>query len=128
MVLDASAAIKLLSGAPATPAGRAQVLANECHAPHLFDAEIGQAIRGRVRAGELEALEAPAILSQLSGLVTHRYPHVGRLAERAWLLRDNLSFYDGLYVALAAELGLPLLTSDVRLTRAPGLPCEVDLI
>ena len=26
------------------------------------------------------------------------------LVERAWALRDNVSFYDGLYVALAEEL------------------------
>jgi predicted nucleic acid-binding protein len=127
MVLDASAAVKLLTGEPAALRGRERILADACHAPHLFDAEIGQAIRGRVRAGHLGASEAPRILSQLSALVSHRYPHVGRLAERAWVLRDNVSFYDGLYVALAAELGMPLVTSDARLARAPRLPCEVDL-
>ena len=46
----------------------------------------------------------------------------------AWTLRDNLTYYDALYVALAARLGYPLLTADARLARAPGLPCAVELI
>jgi predicted nucleic acid-binding protein len=128
MVLDASAAIEILTGVPVNADARARVSTRACHAPHLFDAEIGQAIRGRVRAGQLDASEAPAVLGHLSALVLHRYPHVGRLAERAWALRDNVSFYDGLYVALAAELGMPLMTSDARLARSPGLPCEVELV
>ena len=34
-----------------------------------------------------------------------------------------MSFYDGLYVALAAALAVPLVTADARLSRAPGLGC-----
>ncbi len=45
-----------------------------------------------------------------------------------WALRDNVTYYDALYVALAARLGYPLLTADARLARAPGLPCAVELI
>jgi predicted nucleic acid-binding protein len=56
-----------------------------------------------------------------------RVPH-RNLVDRAWQLRDNVSFYDGLYVALAEGLGAPLLTLDERLTRAPGLRAEVELV
>jgi predicted nucleic acid-binding protein len=35
-------------------------------------------------------------------------------------LRHNLSFYDGLYVALAEVLNAPLVTLDRRLARAAG--------
>ena len=59
--------------------------------------------------------------------VGERYPH-GPLATAAWALRDNVTYYDALYVALAARLGYPLLTADARLARAPGLPCAVELI
>jgi hypothetical protein len=48
----------------------------------------------------------------------------GRPAKRC----DNVSFYDGLYVALAEGAGSPLLTFDGRLSRASGLPAEVELI
>jgi len=50
----------------------------------------------------------------------------GLLATAAWALRENVSFYDGLYVALAAALALPLVTADGRLSKAPGLRCEVE--
>jgi len=61
-------------------------------------------------------------------MIDYRYPHTGRLAERAWELRHTLTFYDGLYVALAAVLDVPLLTGDVKLSKAPGLSCQLMLI
>jgi len=42
------------------------------------------------------------------------------LRERIWTLRGNLSAYDGAYVALSEWLGLPLVTSDLRLARSSG--------
>ena len=68
-----------------------------------------------------------AALRAVQSLVTDRYPH-GDVRRVAWALRDNLTYYDALYVALAARLGYPLLTADARLARAPGLPCAVELI
>ena len=70
---------------------------------------------------------AEAALHALGMLVADRYPH-GNLAAGAWRSRDNLTYYDALYVALAARLGFPLLTADARLARAPGLPCAVELV
>ena len=61
-------------------------------------------------------------------MIDYRYPHTGRLAERAWDLRHTITFYDGLYVALAAVLDVPLLTGDVKLSKAPGLSCQLMLI
>jgi predicted nucleic acid-binding protein len=52
----------------------------------------------------------------------------GSFARMAWLLRTNVTFYNGLYVALAATLGLPLLTAAARLACAPGLPCAVEFV
>jgi predicted nucleic acid-binding protein len=46
----------------------------------------------------------------------------------AWALRDNVSSYDGFYVALARVLGCPLITSDRSLAGAPGLGVTVTLI
>jgi predicted nucleic acid-binding protein len=56
-----------------------------------------------------------------------RFPSRG-LWIRAWDLRPNFSAYDALYVALAEQLEVPLLTADARLARAPGLRCSVELI
>ncbi|WP_282778830.1 PIN domain-containing protein [Nocardia sp. CC201C] len=61
-------------------------------------------------------------------LVDERYAHRGWLSVEAWKLRHTVTFYDALYAALAARLDLPLLTSDAKLSKAPGLPCRVELI
>jgi predicted nucleic acid-binding protein len=97
------------------------------HAPHLIDAEVGSTLRRHTAAGLIDAHLAAGALRALDLLVAQRYPH-GPLAQRAWALRHNVSYYDALYVALAARLGFPLLTADARLARAPGLPCTVELV
>jgi len=40
-------------------------------------------------------------------------------------LRHNLTAYDAAYVALAEALGLPLVTTDVRLARSMGHAAEI---
>jgi predicted nucleic acid-binding protein len=87
------------------------------YAPHLIDAEVGHALRRRVVARRLRDDRAAAALSKLAGLPLRRVVHTG-LLDRAWQLRHNLSFYDGLYVALAELLDASLLTLDRRLARA----------
>ena len=96
-------------------------------APYLVDAEVGHALRSTVRSGEISAKKAHAVLTDLMEMRLQRVSH-HLLAERAWELRANLSFYDGLYVALAEALEAPLLTLDARLARAPGVKAEVELI
>jgi len=99
-----------------------------CHAPHLIDAEVGNVLRRHVLRGALAAPDAGALLHSSVPLVDHRHEMTGALATAAWALRSNVTFYDGLYVALAVALAVPLLTADERLSRAPGLGCAVELI
>jgi predicted nucleic acid-binding protein len=86
-------------------------------APHLIDAEVGHALRRRVAARKLPDDSASAALGKLAELPLRRVVHTG-LLDRAWQLRHNLTFYDGIYVALAELLGAPLITLDRRLARA----------
>lgn len=76
----------------------------------------------------MSAEAASVLLWAGPALVDVRYEAHGRLAAAAWELRDNVSFYDGLYVALAGALALPLVTLDARLAEAPSLPCHIDLV
>lgn len=56
----------------------------------------------------------------LSELVTPDSDHI----RRAFALPDRTRVLDGLYVALAEALGVPLLTTDRRLARAEP-PCQL---
>lgn len=127
-VLDASTVIEALTSKSNDAAAlRARLTDATCHAPHLLDAEIGSVLRKQVRRGDISAAQAHGLLHAAHALIRDRYPH-GPLLDAAWQLRDNLTFYDALYVALAARLKLSLLTADRRLANAPGLPCTIDLI
>lgn len=128
-VVDCSALVDALIGIDDTANEvRQRVSRARLHGPHLIDAEVGQVLRGKVRAGEVSADAAQGYLRGVRNVVAERYPH-GPLTDRAWHLRGNVSFYDALYVALATRLELPLLTTDHKLANTPtGLPCRVELV
>ena len=71
--------------------------------------------------------QAERALDDLLDLPVAVYPTVD-LLRRGWELRDNVSAYDACYIALAESLDSTLLTADVRLARAPGVDCAIELI
>jgi predicted nucleic acid-binding protein len=128
-VLDASALVFALIGkTDAADALRGRLQTVRRHAPHLIDAEVGNVLRRHERDGRISAQEASAALGASRTLIEHRYPHAGPLAELAWTWRANVSFYDALYVALAVRLGVPLMTADLKLAKAPNLPCTFEIV
>jgi predicted nucleic acid-binding protein len=127
-VVDASVLVEFLAGGEhGEEAEHAIGRERWVWTPALVDAEVGQALRRQVRGGELSARKAGAALDDLLEMRLQKVPH-RHLIDRAWELRDNVSFYDGLYVALAEALDAPLLTLDGKLSRASGLRTEVELI
>jgi predicted nucleic acid-binding protein len=129
IVLDASAVVELLLGTQEGRAIGARIADPTLglHAPHLIDVEVAQALRRYVREGEFEADVAMAALEDLRALDLERHAHEP-LLDRVWALRDNLTAYDAVYVALAEALDCVLLTCDARLARAPGLGRRVELV
>jgi predicted nucleic acid-binding protein len=128
-VVDAAAALSALGRKDAVGiAAQKRIAEATCHAPHLIDAEVGHVLRRGERLGEISEEIARTGLRALPDMIDHRYPHTGRIADKAWELRHTITFYDALYVALAVMLDVPLLTADGRLGRAPGLPCQVAVI
>lgn len=129
IVLDASAVVELLLGtAPGRAVGsRLADPALGVHVPHLVDVEVAQALRRYVREGEIDAAEAVDALESLGELDVERHSHEP-LLDRVWALRDNLTAYDAVYVALAEALDATLLTCDRRLARAPGMARRVVLV
>ena len=67
------------------------------------------------------------MIEALRDLGLTRYPAYG-LTDRIWELRDNLTAYEATYAAVAEALDCPLLTTDGRLARAPGIRCSVVLV
>jgi predicted nucleic acid-binding protein len=127
-VVDASVLVEYLAGGEHVEAARGAIRRERwVWAPDLVDAEVGNALRRQVRGKEIGVRKAGAALEDFLDMRLQRVPHRG-LVERAWQLRDNVSFYDALYVALAEALGAPLLTLDARLARAPGVRAEIELI
>lgn len=129
VVADASTLIVMLTElTPRAEELGKRLVAGAVHAPHLVDAEVGDVLRKQLLCGRLSADGASAALAAMDLVVDERYPHAGPLSRGAWDLRDRVRFYDGLYVALAARLDLPLVTADARLGRAHGLPCHLEVI
>jgi predicted nucleic acid-binding protein len=48
--------------------------------------------------------------------------------DAIWQLRDNLTAYNAVYVALPEALPAPLLTRDRRLAAAAGRRAKVELV
>jgi predicted nucleic acid-binding protein len=129
IVLDASALVELLlgTGLGRSIAARIADPATSLHAPHLVDVELAQTFRRYVREGELDAASAAEALDDLRALDVERHSHEP-LLDRVWALRDSLTAYDAVYVALAEALDTTLLTCDARLARAPGMARRVELV
>jgi predicted nucleic acid-binding protein len=128
-VVDATVLVEYLVDAAQAELAREQLTRHRYRlwAPHLIDAEVGHALRRHVRHGGLEAADAEHALDELIAMELERVDHAA-LLPRAWELRDNLSFYDALYVALAEAIGQPLLTFDARIAGASGVRAEIEVL
>ncbi len=129
VVVDASALIYAIrSPSPSATVLRRRLGEAIAHAPHLIDAEVGNVLRRHVMNDEVTSSTAEVLLGHAATLVDMRYETSATLRAAAWTLRDNVTFYDALYVVLAQALRLPLLTADAKLARAPKLTCAVELV
>ena len=128
IVVDASLICDFLLNAEANPDLVAFLsIQDGIAAPGHITYEVGNVIRKHYLAGKvtgqrgLEALESfinlPIDLHEATAIV-----------QVAWRYRDNLSFYDASYVALAETLGVALYTRDKRLQNAPRLRAEIVIV
>lgn len=128
VILDASVVVELVLGTRVGARVRQRLLDPRIslHGPELLDLEVLNVLRRYVQAGRIAADRAETAVRRLNELDLRRYRH-GPMLPRIWSWRTNLSAYDATYVTLAEVLGGPLLTTDARLSRAPGLPVPVEL-
>lgn len=124
IVLDASALIDVLVDQEHAGWLLDQMQSGEVMAPAHQPAEVLSAIARLHRAGVLTDDKAKDALASATALHQQLVVPSAAHLRRAFDLRDRIRVVDGLYVALAEERGVPLLTTDRRLVRADP-PCEV---
>lgn len=128
IVVDASVALTALVDDGTTGHRfRERLRSDPAVAPELLDVEVVSALRRRLAAGLMELDRAAAAVFDLGQLAIERVTHRG-LMERCWELRDNLTPYDAVYVALAERHDADLVTTDARLVRSPGTRCRIELL
>ena len=129
IVVDASALLEFLLRTPIGVRVEARLFRDEdeFHSPHLVDVEVAQALRRLVRAGEVSASRASEVIADLTDFDLHRHAHLD-LLTRAWALRENVTAYDAMYIALAEALDAPIVTCDAPLGKAPGRRVHIEVI
>jgi predicted nucleic acid-binding protein len=129
IVLDASAAVEwlLVRDAAAAVADRFRDPDVTVHAPSLLGVEVAAALRGLVLARHTTPRRASVALTDLTAADIALHDPTP-LLPRAWELRDNLTPYDAVYVALAEVLDATLVTTDPRIARAPCPRAEIDVV
>jgi len=121
-VVDCSIVIRLLAARREDDLLRRR-LKRRVHAPALLDAEVSSVIRGLSITSKpdvrITEQRARTMLDRYQGLHVTRHP-MRPLQSRVQELRNNLTAYDAVYIALAEALELPLLTDDAKLAKAAG--------
>jgi len=127
IVVDASALLEVLLGtcAGARIQGRLFRDGETLHAPHLIDLEVAQVLRRYGAAGELDPGRGAEALEDLAEMPLNRYHH-DLFLSRIWELRQSVTAYDAAYIAIVEAPDAPLVTRDVRLTRATGRVATIE--
>ncbi|PMC75626.1 MULTISPECIES: type II toxin-antitoxin system VapC family toxin [unclassified Brachybacterium] len=117
LVIDASAVADLLLREEDSAALIGAIQGHDLVAPEMLVAETLSVIRGWTRSGAISTERARGALDDFSHGDIELFG-LAPLLPRAFELRDRVSAYDAMYVALAEHLGCALLTRDARLARA----------
>ena len=130
IVVDASAIVEWLTKSDKASTVESMLLSEQTHAPTLIGFEVLSAIRGHVRGGLLTPAHATAAMLNFAGIEDNLelWPLLESMSDCAVELRENVTAYDATYVALAENLGCPLVTTDGKLAHAVERRIEVTLV
>lgn len=123
LVVDSGLMVAALVDSGATGTWADQLLAtDDLAAPHLILVEVANVLRRAAMSGEISVDTASLAHADLLSLPVELFSYEP-FATRVWELRENVTAYDGWYVALAESLGAKVATLDLRLSRASGPRC-----
>ena len=126
LVIDAGVVVAaLVDDGPVGRWAESMLAAGPLAAPHLMPVEAVNILRRACLAGTLSADSAQLAHADLLKLRVELFGYEP-VAERIWALRGAVTAYDACYVALAEALDAPLVTIDLRLSRAPGPRCPFE--
>jgi predicted nucleic acid-binding protein len=117
LILDASAMVDLLVGSDHAPSIEARLHDAELHAPGHFDAEVLSALGRLHRASQLTTRQVTERVHLIASSPIVRHP-LAPLLTGAWRRRGSLRLVDALYVELASQLGILIVTTDRGLASA----------
>jgi predicted nucleic acid-binding protein len=117
VIVDSSVATKLVVDEPGSDRARALFLSDECWAPNLIIAEVGNALWKKRRMNLVTVEQAMTALEALPPRLVLFDTAV--LAPRAVQIAVELDhpIYDCFYLALAERERVPLVCADDRLMR-----------
>ena len=124
IVIESSAMVNALVGAPANPGLLALLADEELHAPALLDFEVASALRGHALGGKLDPVRLEEAVEDFIAFRIERHP-MTRLLGHLLDLRDNFTAYDAAYVVLAQALDSPVVSADAKLREAARLGVDV---
>jgi len=129
IVVDASVLANALADDGSDGARARAVLraASDVAMPDHANVETGAVLRKRWIASTINDARVDQALADFADLPIRRFPTLPLMA-RALELRDNLTVYDAVYVALAEALNYPLVTADAKMARANGPTCTFNII
>jgi predicted nucleic acid-binding protein len=106
---------------------RQRLASTDVHVPELLDLEVLSALRRLTAQGVASPSQGPHVLRGLRLANIVRHPHVWFL-NRVWELRDSVTPYDAVYVAMAERANATLVTLDNRLASAHGPRCRIEVL
>ena len=118
VVVDASVAAKWVVEEAHSAKAVRLLNCDEIHAPDHWLAEAVNVIWSKVLKGDLDASDAAERVTALTRSPVIGVP-IAELMARALTIavEHSVTIYDSLYVALAEERALPLVTADEKLVR-----------
>ncbi|RKT56012.1 type II toxin-antitoxin system VapC family toxin [Saccharothrix australiensis] len=126
VVVDSSALVEIVADKAPDRALLHRLSTAVAVAPELLDVEALSVLRRLESVKALSEAQASTALAKVRAAPVSRVSH-RPLISRAWRLRPSIRVADAFYVALAEELGIPLVTCDARLARSNGHQAVIEV-